>query len=231
MAQRPVYIPTLSGPTLVRTEMVEFQWFPGMSLSQKQKSIAALHEQAGAILGITNILEVSSKSPDALGVKLSAFNLMITTPKRSYSVECAYQSSKVFELGGPYTDIRDKTSLEAKRDPRLKESGKLVKFNFYGTDWPLQPTTAFYDYVYVNALIRNGHLHDELDCFEGFTDIEFNPTKSLNCQAYSVALYHALKRRGQLEDACQSQTAFIKIVSGYDINNAHENESLQPTLL
>ncbi len=46
MAERPVYIPKSSGPLLVKTEMVPFQWFPGMAVSQKQKSIAALHEAA-----------------------------------------------------------------------------------------------------------------------------------------------------------------------------------------
>jgi hypothetical protein len=231
MAQRPVYLPATSGPTLVKTKMIDFQWYPGMSLSQKQKSIASLHQQASDTLGIRRTLEVSSKSPEKLGVSLSAFNLMITTPKRRYSVECAYQSSKVFELGGPYTDILGKTSLEAKRDPRLKESGKLIKFAFYNTDWPLQPTTAFYDYLYINALLRNSQLHDELDQYEAFTDIEFNPSKSLNCQAYSVALYRSLKKRGLLEEACKSQELFLKLVSGYKVNNVRENETLQPTLL
>lgn len=215
MAQRPVYVPTTSGSPLVKTELVTFQWYPGMSVLQKQQSIASLHEQAQQALGIRTILEVSTKSPHQLGVNLSAFNLMIKTSKRHYSVECAFQSSKVFELGGPYTDIRDKRSIEAKRDPRLKTSGSLVKFNFYGIDWPLQPTTAFYDYLYINALIRNSHFHDPLNQFEAFTDIEFNPAKSLNCQAHALALYHALRTRDLLDEACQSRDAFLQVIERF----------------
>lgn len=41
----------------------------------------------------------------------------------NYSVECAFQSSKVFENGGAYTDLLYKTSREAK-DERLKKLWK-----------------------------------------------------------------------------------------------------------
>jgi hypothetical protein len=107
---------------------VEFQWFPGMAKSQAQKSIDSLHDAACRQLRVPKVLEISSKSRSADGVALSAFNLMIRTVKygREFSVECAYQSSKVFEHGGPYTDLRNGTSLDAKRDPRLIESGKLT---------------------------------------------------------------------------------------------------------
>ena len=118
MAERPVYIPAGEGPALVQTKYVEFRWFPGMAVSQKQKSIDSLHAAARALPGIGNILEVSSKSRQELGVALSAFNLSFTTVKhqRTYSVECAFQGSKVFERGGPYVDILDMTSREAKKD-------------------------------------------------------------------------------------------------------------------
>jgi hypothetical protein len=95
MAERPVYIPKSSGPLLVKTEMVPFQWFPGMAVSQKQKSIAALHEAAIKKNLCSRPLEISSKSPITTGVALSAFNLGSQTQKsqRSFTVETAFQSS------------------------------------------------------------------------------------------------------------------------------------------
>ena len=44
MAQRPIYIPQTEGEYLVQTDMVDFKWFAGMAVSQKQKSIHSLHE-------------------------------------------------------------------------------------------------------------------------------------------------------------------------------------------
>ena len=67
------------------------------------KSVDSLHAAALKLPGISRVLEVSSKSREELGVALSAFNLTFTTLKhnRTFSVECAYQGSKVFERGGP----------------------------------------------------------------------------------------------------------------------------------
>jgi hypothetical protein len=57
-----------------------FEWHPGFSKSQAQKSIASLH-CAAAEAGIAPVLEISSKSPDPLGVSLSAFNLLLVAPE------------------------------------------------------------------------------------------------------------------------------------------------------
>jgi len=153
-AIRPVFIPVFEGEALVRREEALFSWFAGFSLQQKQKSIAALHEVAGRKLGQGSILEVSRKSPTELGRSLSAFNLAFTTQKhqRRITVECAYQGSKRFEQGGPFVDIFGKTPKEAKQDERLRTSGNLLGFVFFGEQWELYPATAFYDWLYIKAL-------------------------------------------------------------------------------
>ena len=79
MANRPVYLPCTQGQALLTTVNVEFKWIAGMAVSQKQKSIRSLHD-AAAERNITQILEISSKSENILGVKLSAFNLPFVTP-------------------------------------------------------------------------------------------------------------------------------------------------------
>ncbi|EMF8479019.1 hypothetical protein ABM000_07580 [Morganella morganii] len=216
MAVRPVFIPTNAGNILSVTKDVTFPWAPGMSKTQKQKSIRALHAAAND-LRVGSLLEISSKSENELGVALSAFNLKIKTKKLSkeFTVESAFQASKVFEMGGPYVDILDKSSIDAKRDIRLKESGELVNFKFYNTIWPLIPRTAFYDWLYLSALKQNEIIAIELLKFNGFTDIEFNPAKSINCQARAAALFVSLVKRNMLDDALSSKENYLSLLANH----------------
>lgn len=234
MATRPIFLPSLGGKLLVTTHYVDFQWFPGMAKSQSQKSIASLHCAAIEHIGVDQVLEISSKSPDDLGVSLSAFNLMIRTVKlgKEFSLECAYQASKVFERGGPFLDLLDVRSLDAKRDPRLNEHGRLVKFRFYGTDWKLEPRTAFYDWLYLSALQKRPELVEQVLTYGAFSDIAFNPERSINCQAYAAALYVSLHKRGLLsEELLKNQSAYLAVIDTGSISNAHEDTSAQVRLL
>ncbi|TCV17901.1 hypothetical protein EDB13_101725 [Vibrio crassostreae] len=220
MAKRPVFVP-LRHRVGIEEKSVEFKWYSGFSVSQKQKSIQSLHNEA-KVFGYDNLLEISSKSECDLGVALSAFNLLITTKKykKTFSVECAFQGSKVFEKGGPFTDLFGVDSLSAKRDIRLKESGNLLKFKFFGQDFPNEPRTFFYDWIYINALMQNLSLNVRLDDFDGFTDIEFNPERSINCQAHAVALFLSLKSNGVLQQALESPQNFLSITrEHYDMQS------------
>lgn len=213
MAVRPVFVLKTDPLPGIDEVSVEFKWFPGMSASQKKKSIASLHAAAES-LGITPLLEISSKSESDLGVQLSAFNLNIVTKKkgRVFSVETAFQGSKVFERGGPYKDLLVGTSRAAKKDIRLRESGNLVGFEFFGTEFPLTPRTFFYDWLYINALSNNVDLGNQLLRYSGFTDIEFNPKRSINCQAYSAALFVLLSKTEQLHDALAAPEQLLEIL-------------------
>lgn len=205
-----------------------------MAKSQSQKSIASLHAEAQRILHVERVLEISSKSPDELGVSLSAFNLMIKTVKheREFSLECAYQASKVFERGGPFTDLLNARSIDAKRDPRLTQNGRLIKFHFYGTDWDLQPRTAFYDWLYINALHKQPELAEQVLGYRAFSDIAFNPERSINCQAYAAALYVSLHERGMLtEDLLKNQKNYLSVIDTGTISNAHEDTTAQDRLI
>lgn len=233
MAKRPVFVPCESGPTYVRTYEVEFEWFPGMALKQAQRSVASLHAAARTRLPASHILEISTKSESDLGVRLSAFNLTITTVKheRTFSVESAYQASKVFQHGGPFVDLLETRSVDAKRDPRLKESGSLIKFHFFGKDWGLEPRTAFYDWLYMNALHKHVELSGLLLDYDAFSDIAFNPERSLNCQAYAAALYVALSKRGLLsEEVLKDKDRYLEIVRRAKVDNAHQNTVKQDGL-
>jgi hypothetical protein len=69
MAKRPIFIPDTSGPSPVRTQYVDFQWHPGLSVSQKQKSVASLHEAARALPDVDRVLEVSSNPRRSLALR------------------------------------------------------------------------------------------------------------------------------------------------------------------
>lgn len=227
MAKRPIFIPLVDGKRFVLEHFVDFEWHAGFAKSQKQKSIRELHQMAFTTYNVKNPLEVSSKSENPLGVALSSFNLKFQTSKgRILTVESAFQGSKTFEKGGPFTDIFEKNPPDAKRDERLKTSGPLMKFSFFGQDWPLNPLTSFYDWLYINALIKNPDLADSVTDFDGFTDIEFNPEKSINCQARSVALYCALYHSDKLESALESQNSFIKLYQGR-VSDPHRPEEVR----
>lgn len=209
MARRPIFIPLHDSKRLVLERYVEFSWHAGMSVKQKQKNIQAIHEMAKKEYHIQNPLEVSSKSDSELGFSLSSFNLFIRTVRgQRLTVESAFQGSKVFEFGGPYTDIFAMGPRDAKRDSRLRTSGQLVRFRFFGREWPLSPKTAFYDWIYINALKSNQDLAGQVTDYDCFTDIEFNPERSINCQARSVALYCALFHSDLLDYALSSPESF-----------------------
>jgi hypothetical protein len=186
MANRPFFIPNDNKDELVKTELVEFKWFSGFAKVQKQKSISSFHENISKQFRYNKILEISTKSKDILGVKLSAFNLKINFKNKEYFLESLFQGSKVFSNEGPYEDIYKKESIDAKKDERIKRSD-LKEFSFFGEKFTLE--FDFYSWLYFLALKQNKKLTGEILHYQAFTDIEFNPEKSLNCQAYSAALY------------------------------------------
>jgi len=216
MAERPVFLPSKDVPGFVKEVRFDFSWAPGFAVTQKQKNVRSLHA-AAASAGYAPVLEVSSKSEEAVGRDLSAFHLKIKSPCGDIPLECAFQGSKVFENGGPYVDLFSVHPREAKRDPRLQASGRLIGFEFDGHTFPLQPTTVFYDWLYLTSIFpRRASLQNDLDGkkpYAGFTDIEFNPGKSINCQAKSCALFVALTQMGLLEDLMADPDSFVGAMS------------------
>ena len=227
MAKRPVFYPIINPPYVKEIEL-QFEWFSGFAISQVQKSIHSLH-LAAEKAGISPVLEISSKSSLSLGVELSAFNLMLSlNDGKMISVECAFQGSKVFERSGPYTNLYYETSRETKKYPRLHESGNVIGFNLFGEEFPINPPTAFYDWIYLNALSQNTHLADQLFAYRGFSDIKFNPQKSINCQARSAALYVALSTNGQLDKVLSNREYYFSIINNGKKQSLSAREVMLP---
>lgn len=215
MAERPVFVPLADGKRIVSEVPVSFRWHPGMAPSQKRKNVDELHKAAES-RGLYYLLEISSKSDREIGRKLSAFYQKVRLATGEHiPLECAFQGSKVFADGGPYTDLYFVPPVDAKRDNRLKESGKLVGFRFEGSEFPLDPKSVFYDWLYANAIWPEREWLKRLSKIDGFTDIEFNPEKSVNCQARSCAFFVALEKRHILDDAMSSFEQFSKYQQTY----------------
>jgi hypothetical protein len=227
MAERPIFIPVESSPELVAERYFDIEWNSGFAPVQKKKNILALH-QAAARFGYEPLLEISSKSEQKLGQHLSAFHLKVrANGNDGMTLEGAFQGSKVFEKGGPFTDLYTAEGKVAKRDLRLQESGKLIGFRFEGFSFPLEPKTIFYDWLYINAIYPHREWLERLYIYAGFTDIEFNPNKSINCQARSCALFVVLMKKGLLHEAVASPQAFIELISSYDYHPQLRNGDTQ----
>jgi len=232
MAKRPVFLPIkeTGKDQLVQATEIEFKWHSGMAFSQKVKNIKELH-QVAATKGISPVLEISTKSDDSLGVSLSAFNLKILNSEYGdMPVESAFQGSKVFKYGGPYTDFYRMSGRDIKRDERTKRSGGLIAFQYENEEWQLEPKTAFYDWIYLKALSAKLKGNPILFQYSGFTDIEFNPKKSINCQARSCALYVALMHRDILEKALYDKHYFLEILKKDSFYQPHSSWKKQSTL-
>ena len=113
MASRPVFLPDFSGPQLVQECSFDFPWAPGFAEVQKKKNVAALHGAARRN-GIEKVLEISSKSEEELGKRLSAFSLKVPLNTGKFPLESVYQGSKTFERLGPFPEVFRMAPREAR---------------------------------------------------------------------------------------------------------------------
>jgi hypothetical protein len=88
----------------------------------------------------------------------------------------------------------------------------------------LVPRTAFYDWLYINALHKRPDLAEQVLTYRAFSDIAFNPERSINCQAYAAALYVSLSDRGLLTEAMlKDQETYLSVINTGSVSNAHED--------
>ena len=160
MANRPVYISLVEKP-FYKIANTEFEYFSGFSIQQKQRSIKSLHDAFLLSCPNNKVLEVSRKSPLQIGNILSAFNLKYRMNGKYYPVECLFQGSKVFENGKVYQDLYERQPGEAKKDERLKNSGRIVGFKLDNTDYESEPKDFFYNWLYINALNNDENIGKE----------------------------------------------------------------------
>ena len=143
MAMRPIFLPlagrrshdsTIGRGPLYETVPINISWHGGFAVSQKQKNIVALHDKAKT-MGISPVLEISTKSMQEVGRRLSAFNLKIDVDGIMKPLESVYQSSKVFSQSGQHENLMDLDPFQAKRSVRDLASGEIIAFKFLGRNY------------------------------------------------------------------------------------------------
>ena len=222
MESKPVFMPRVGSDNLVKTDMVRIERHVGFATRQKKKTLNDLHRVIKKKYGFKNVLELSTKSGNKLSFPLSPYSLQITNDDgQKYSVENAFQASKVFEQGGPYLDLLTEKPRQARKDDRLISSGELTGYDYFGMEWGVEPLTTFYDWLYINALKQHPELHEEVVQYQAFTDISFNPKRSVHCAAYSLAMFVALHKRDLLEGV-EDPGTFYDLVTGFELSNTED---------
>lgn len=215
MAVRPVYeVNVDSSPPWYYSRKIEFQWHGGFSRAQMSRCVQSLHAAFADNRKGRRLLEVSSASEAELGRRLSAFSLTVgrgpAAESRPIPLEVAYQSSKIFRGHGRLTQAADLAPPEAKHlAAEMHRVHDLIAFEWNGCCWPLQPPTAFYDWLFVQAVRQEPQLSREIMRYDAFTDIKFNPSRSLSSQARSAALFVGLSIHDELETAVESMESFL----------------------
>jgi len=221
MALRPIFIPLrgrklhadtdLKGGPLVERLDLSIRWNGGFSVSQKQKNVVELHNAAKE-QGIFPVLEISTKSTEEVGRRLSAFNLKIDVGGSMKFLESVYQSCKVFSDSGQHIDLIDENPFIAKKEIRHKGRGSIISFRLEGIDYPIEPKNAFYDWLYIKAILPHEDWIKRNLNYMAYSDIEFTPNKSINCQARAVAEFHALSMRGKAADSAANFSSFRNLL-------------------
>ena len=120
-------------------------------------------------------------------------------------------------------DLLYKSPAEAKKDERLKSAGEIIAFRPFGKqekEWDENPISAFYNWIYINALMQHSEYHQQLLNYQAFTDIESNPKKSLNCQAYATALFCSLYKNDLLDEIMKTPQSFLELYNVVTVTTA-----------
>lgn len=201
MAER--FFWTIEGGKIKRG-LVTFKWESGTSLAQRKRSCLNMLKVINWHTGL-NPMDISSASPVEFYSNLSAFKLMFDTR----NVEQIYQGSKIFKGYGQASELYTKVGRDAKQTAKyLHSQYELVGFNWDGVDYPLEPTTVFYDYLYIQALLRNFGDKLNLDDYDVFADVQLGQGSNA-CQARAVCEYKLLKQTN-LFDVLDTFESFLE---------------------
>ena len=215
MQQKPVFVAEERFPYFY-TVLVPFET-PKVTPETKnirKNRVQSLHERFGHIYPDKKVLEVSGTSKDELGRKIRSeilekkiSSLDITVP-----VSNVYRGSCVFEKGGPYPELYELSPQRAKSDRRLKEKGSLLYYYHEEAEYPKRPRAAFYSWIYINALLENRELAEQVIKYDAFSDINCSPGKKPFGAARGAAIFTALSRM-KLLDSVKEFESFRRLVS------------------
>ena len=215
MQQKPVFVSEERFPYFY-TVLVPFETVKASSevKSTVKSKVDSLHERFSHIYPDKKVLEISSASDEDTGrlLRSEILNKKIPSLDTSAPVENVFRGSCVFENGGAYPEIFEMSPQAAKSDKRLKGSGALTHYYFEGTEYPKRPRAAFYYWLYVNALLENQELAEQVIRYDAFSDISCSPGKKPFGAARGAAVFTALSRLGLLDQAVDFES-FRRLMS------------------
>lgn len=199
-------------------EPITFTWHMGMSWQVRQRSSQSLRKNILTKYPERKVIEISTASENhELGRQLSALKLTLCTrlpdgTTKSIPVESIFQGSKVYDgEDKPHVELFQQSANEAKRfskEMQLHERS-VTGFQYGDKKFGTFPYSAFYDWVYIQALHSHQELAKQILDYDAFTDIHFNQKVAysnkgpFNCQARALAIYVSLQRKGKLHDYLQ----------------------------
>ena len=208
MAVRKVYLSLAEFP-YAKEVPVTFPWSNG----SKHQNIQAVLDTFHDVYPEIPVLEVSLASAQPEGVGVAAMKLPLRLADgKELPVGVVYQGSKVFENGGPYTDLWQLSHQKVQKDPRLHQSGRCIGYRLEGMDYPAEPHPyAFFNWLYCRALAQDPDRGQELLRYGAFSDLDLGSAKTdRNSPARAAAVYGGLKAAGRL-DCLASYEAFVAV--------------------
>lgn len=207
MAVRKIYLSLPEYP-YAKEVSVTFPWSNG----SKHQNIQAVLDTFHDVYPDVPALEVSLASSQPEGVHAAAMKLPfhLAASGQDVPVGIVYEAAKVFENGGPYTELLQCSRQKVQKDARLQQSGKCIGYRLEDTEYPTEPHPyAFFNWLYGCALRQNPEKAEDILKFGAFSDLELGSTKKdRNSPARAAAVYAGLAAAGKL-DCLDSYEAFV----------------------
>lgn len=229
-----------------KEEPIEFTWHMGMSWQVRQRSSKSLRDEFLARHPECKVIEISTASEDhELGKKLSALNLTLRArlpdeTAKDIPVENIFQGSKVYDgENRPHVELFQQSAKEAKSFSKEMQSHKrsVIRFQYGDKKFELFPYSAFYDWIYIQALHSHRELARQILDYDAFTDIHFNQKVAysdegpFNCQARALAIYVSLCHKNKLHDYLQNPEGIQQDIYNelYEGHRQDEQDQLGPS--
>lgn len=254
MATRNVYY--LNHNHDMKMMPVNFRWQSGWNRQAKQMSAHNLHQGFLNKHPQAKLLEISSVGKNKIGVQTSAMHLNVYTsnpakhglrtstvnsngkPYGKFKVENVFQAGKVFQGQTPEQHqqstqrILNMNPVQAKHTTKAMNSRSQLKgFKMFGHQFPLQPKTDYYDYVYMHGLAQHPKLGKQIASHNAFSDFFAVPGKTINTQSKSCTLFTSLvKKHGWngMKKVLNNKKLFTQAEQKADLSLKMPNNHLKP---
>ena len=208
MATRTICFP-ISGYPYCKEQPVTFTWIKG----SKRQNIRAVHDAVHTTDPDVSILEVSSASVQPEGEAVSSLRLLLRLDSvaQDVPISTVFEAAKVFEHGGPFTDLLTCEPPKVHKDTRLRTSGELLRYSLEGNEYPTEPyMDSFFEWLYCRALKQFPEKAEPLSRYNAFSDIAAaaDSKKYYGDSSRAAAIYVGLAAAGKLS-CIDSYESFI----------------------